>query len=240
MGTEISKAVDPVGAGRSIASQFVPPLPLGLTAPPTEVKDGLIAIPQGVTRMKFRLVGGGGAGGNVYSPAFSSTSIGGGGGAGATVNATFRITPGMTYTLTTGRGGKGERDGSASTASSITRSDGVVIATAGGGSQGGVGMFPPGTGGDGGNAVLNETIEFTEVSINVQKGGNGMIDVFGESGSGGKGADTPLSRGGAGATFTTPAGNGGAPGAGGGGGFIRGVGERGGDGGDGVATVVWE
>ena len=99
---EVLEVAPAVSAPPPVAVSAPPPLPVMSF---TEVGTTSWTAPDGVTEVEYLVVGGGGGGGNGYDMAG-----GGGGGGGMVLTGTLSVTPGQTYTVTVGDGGKGGED----------------------------------------------------------------------------------------------------------------------------------
>lgn len=112
--------------------------------------SGTFVVPAGVTRLKVKLVGGGGGGaGGGGVNGFS----GGGGAAGGYAEGYLAVTPGASITATVGAGasaGGGTTGGTGGTTSFSS-----ISATGGGGGTGSAGSCPGGTGGLGAGGYFN-------------------------------------------------------------------------------------
>ena len=98
-------------------------------------------VPEGITRLRVQLIGGGGSGGNnrLNSSCYNFAS---GGGAGAYVHCIITVVPGNILTINVGSGGvlsetAAYTDGIDGTASDISDENGTILAIANGGSGGG-------------------------------------------------------------------------------------------------------
>lgn len=83
-------------------------------------------VPQGVSSVNVKMVGGGGGGST------SLTAGGGGGGAGAFIGVTIPVCPGNTFTVSVGTGGA---IGVAGTNTTVTGPGGLVLTAGGGGTS---------------------------------------------------------------------------------------------------------
>ncbi|MEO8416708.1 MAG: SprB repeat-containing protein [Ginsengibacter sp.] len=209
-------------------------------------------VPAGVTSIKVEVWGGGGGGGAANS-GFFGNGAGGGGGGGAYKTATLSVTPGNTFTITTGAGGtagNGNAGGTGGT-TTVTGVAGTVSANGGGGGgYGNAGNGSAGTASTGGNFNGGAG---GAANGNGAGGGGGA----GNNGNGAAGGNAVTGAGGAGNPNNTPfvGGNGGAfitgngaggsgnaPGGGGGGGRQNGgfgSGNNGGTGGVGQVVITY-
>lgn len=185
-----------------ILQYHLPDLTPGFSRQEYVSANRLWQVPQGVYRLRARLVGGGGGGGG-GSAAFG----GGGGGAGGYAEAVLAVIPGQSYALVVGAGGAGAPQNVTGGSGGTSQFGGVIAAQGGLGgasanpdSHGGAGgagvagglMIPGGMGGDG-------------PSIGGVPAGNGGASYFGGGGRGSSGGGVPA--------------NGMAPGSGGGGAY---------------------
>jgi hypothetical protein len=137
--------------------------------------------PAGVTSVDYLVVGGGGGGGGSYD-----TGAGGGGGGGlALYEASYTVTPGVSYTVIVGDGGSGgvgiQGGGGDGTSTTGGNSQFGTIVASGGGAGGGSLADRTGGGGTQGNAGL-----LTAPSGG--KGGRNPENTFGAGGGGGMGS----------------------------------------------------
>jgi MSHA biogenesis protein MshQ len=153
--------------------------------------NGSIAIPSGVTSVRYLVVGGGGGGGG-NTGGWGS----GAGGAGGVLNGTgFAVTGGATYTVTVGAGGSGGKggvslgsNGGSSTFSALTASGG-----GGGASQG---VSNDGANGGSGGSGRGNGAGGTGIAGQGNNGGDGLASGNSAGGGGGAGAigATPVDR----------------------------------------------
>lgn len=188
---------------------------------------GTFVVPPGVTRIRGRVLGGGGG----ASGRSSGTAFGGaGGGGGGYSEGYFNVTPGASIAVTVGAGGAGGAAGASGTAGGTSSLGALCSATGGGfgiingggaGASGGIGgsgsggsiNVAGGDGGDGGTASL----------LMVGYGGAGAV-----LGSSHRGGSFP----------SAPSGNALAPGSGGSGSYLNGD-TGGGSGFFGLVIVEW-
>ncbi len=108
-------------------------------------------VPDGVYRIKCRVIGGGGGAGGS-----ASAKSGGGGGAGGYAEGWIDVTPGQTITITVGAGGQGGTAGNFGTSGGLSSVGGFMSASGGGyGDAGGGGTGAGGFGGTGTGGKIN-------------------------------------------------------------------------------------
>lgn len=172
--------VDASGNGNDLNTSYniVTPMPSVLTygVPGTYTWTA----PAGVTSVQALVIGGGGGG----------ADNGGGGGAGGMVyNASYSVTPGQSYTVTVGSGGRG---GSSSSNLPQNGKNSVfaTITAYGGGSGSQQGYVAAGNGGSGGGGSYNYTTGGTGTAGQGNNGGTGSYGNGGNTyyGAGGGGA----------------------------------------------------
>jgi hypothetical protein len=184
----------------------------------TPVSQGAFTVPAGITSVKLRIWGGGGAGG-------AGSGGGGGGGAGGGYSEGFYpVTPGQSYAVTVGGGGVGA--GTAGGASSF----GSLASASGGaaGANGGAGVG--GAGGAGGTGAGTGLLVTGQTGGTAFQAGSSWIGGGGGGAYGGSGAEAAVSAGAANGHAAT------LPGTGGSGGVGSGLG---GQGGPGLVLVEW-
>ncbi len=187
----------------------LPDLRPGFASAVAFTSSGSFTVPVGVTRLKVRVVGGGGAGGT------HATQPGGGGGAGGEATEWLSgVVPGTIIPVTVGAGGQpssGAGNGGTGGASSFGS---YVSATGGTGGGGGSGSGTP-TGGQGGSGSGG--------TVNLAGSWGG--DAIPSAGRGGDGGGPGAGKGGTGvAGQSAPAGSAGGGGGGGGNGLAGGAG----------------
>ena len=136
--------------------------------------------PTGVTSVKALVIAGGGGG----------ADNGGGGGAGGMIyNAAYSVTPGTSYTVTVGSGGRGG-SGSSNLPQNGKNSVFATLTAVGGGSGSQQGVVAAGNGGSGGGGSYNYTTGGTPTSGQGNSGGTGSYGNGGNTyyGAGGGGA----------------------------------------------------
>ena len=199
----------------------LPALRPGFSAIQTFTASGTFVVPNGVTRVKATVIGGGGAGGT-----HATQSAGGGGAGGQAVKVVGNLWPGTPYSVIVGAGGIGPAspgDGGAGGTSSFAS---FVSATGGAGGNGGV--APVNQAGGGGGAGVGGDVNFpgafgTDAVTVGQRGGDG-------GGPGGGRGTSGLIQG-----ISAPGWGGG----GGGGGSNGTTGAQGGNGGSGLVIVEY-
>jgi len=160
------------------------------------------AVPPGVNLLVVEMIGGGGAGsGGSY---VLDNAFGGyGGGSGAYVKAFVSVTPGATYNINVGAGGAGVAggNGGAGGNSSLTNSNGNILAYANGG--GGGTPFTGSSGGAGGGGSIPANMGPFAMAGNA---GGAQIGNVANGGAGGAGiiSGQQVGAGGSGATGQVP------------------------------------
>ncbi|MDR3718397.1 MAG: hypothetical protein P4K98_06315 [Bryobacteraceae bacterium] len=184
--------------------------------------SGWFVVPQGVSRAKVTVVGGGGAGGT-----HASLPGAGGGAGGQAIRVLTGLTPGSSYYVTVGSGGAVSASPGAGGPGGTSSFGTLVSATGGGGGGGGTDATPT-AGGPGGYGVGGD--------INI--GGSYGTDCVGPACRGGDGGGPGAGRG---TTGALPGISAGGPGGGGGGGGCSsgGVGTVGGAGASGIVIVEY-
>ncbi|HET9019596.1 MAG TPA: hypothetical protein VFN46_08420 [Acetobacteraceae bacterium] len=168
----------------------LPDLRPGFAAASAFTASGSFVVPQGVTRAKVTVIGGGGAGGT------HATQPGGGGGAGGqAIGWLSGLTPGATIAVTVGGGGQpasGAGNGGNGQASSF----GSTLSASGGtGGGGGSGSGTPagGQGGVGSGGGINLAGSWGgDASPASARGGDGGGPGSGKGGTGATGQNAPL------------------------------------------------
>jgi hypothetical protein len=186
----------------------------------TPVSQGNWIVPAGISSVKLRLWGGGGAGGSGESGA------GGGGAGGGYSEGFYPVTPGQSYFVTVGNGGVGA--GTAGGPSSF----GLLTSAAGGQAGTNGAANAGGTGGAGGNAAGTGSITPGQVGGAAFLAGSLWVSGRGGGSFGGAGAEAVV----AAANTATDGHAATLPGAGGAGGVGSGLG---GQGGPGLVLVEW-
>lgn len=213
-----------VATGAPFLSFKLPQLRPGMSQLSVFTSSGTFVVPNGVTQIRVRAVGGGGGGAGA-----SSTLAGSGGGGGGYAEAILSVAPGTSIWVTVGAGGAGGANASTWGTNGGTSSFGPYIAATGG--QGGL-VFPGGASGGFGGTGYGPQI--------CCPGGAGMDGLAGSwlgaasggasyFGGGGRGARGPWSAGGPSDAQ--------AFGAGGGGAYLYAA--QGGSGANGVVIVEW-
>ncbi len=165
-------------------------------------------VPNGVYRIKCRVIGGGGGAGGS-----ASAKSGGGGGAGGYAEGWIDVTPGQTITITVGIGGSGGTagnfgvSGGLSSIGSYMSASGGAYGDAGGGGTGAGGFGGTGTGGSV-NSVGSDGSDGTTTGA-VGAGAGGGSALGGSTRSGGSGRNSLSIGGGGSASYTTTAQSGG-------------------------------
>ncbi len=165
-------------------------------------------VPDGVYRIKCRVIGGGGGAGGS-----ASAKSGGGGGAGGYAEGWIDVTPGQTITITVGAGGKGGTAGNFGVSGRLSSVGGFMSASggaygdAGGGGTGAGGFGGAGTGGSV-NSVGSDGSDGTTTGA-VGAGAGGGSALGGSTRSGGSGRNSLSIGGGGSASYTTAAQSGG-------------------------------
>ena len=175
-----SVGVDASGNGNDLTQSYTidTPAPSVLTygAPGTYTW----VAPSGVTSVKALVIAGGGGG----------ADNGGGGGAGGMIyNAAYSVTPGNSYTVTVGSGGRGGSN-SSNLPQNGRNSVFATLTAVGGGSGSQQGVVAAGNGGSGGGGSYNYTTGGTATSGQGNAGGTGNYGNGGNTyyGAGGGGA----------------------------------------------------
>lgn len=166
--------------------------------------SGTFVVPDAVTQVRVRLVGGGGGG----APG-SATQAGSGGGAGGYAEGVFTVTPGQLVAVTVGAGGSGQAasSGTGGGWGGASSFGSYCSATGGNGGALGSNVSPGGNGGVGSGGQIN------------MQGGIGSDASPGSTAWGGLGGASYFGGGGRAATAAGSEQNGHAPGSGGGGGY---------------------
>lgn len=165
-------------------------------------------VPDGVYRIKCRVIGGGGGAGGS-----ASAKSGGGGGAGGYAEGWIDVTPGQTITITVGIGGSGGTAGNFGVSGGLSSVGGFMSASggaygdAGGGGTGAGGFGGTGTGGSV-NSVGSDGSDGTTTGA-VGAGAGGGSALGGSTRSGGSGRNSLSIGGGGSASYTTTAQSGG-------------------------------
>ncbi|SQC34205.1 glycine-rich domain-containing protein [Kluyvera cryocrescens] len=165
-------------------------------------------VPDGVYRIKCRVIGGGGGAGGS-----ASAKSGGGGGAGGYAEGWIDVTPGQTITITVGAGGQGGTAGNFGVSGGLSSVGGFMSASggaygdAGGGGTGAGGFGGAGTGGSV-NSVGSDGSDGTTTGA-VGAGAGGGSALGGSTRSGGSGRNSLSIGGGGSASYTTAAQSGG-------------------------------
>ena len=165
-------------------------------------------VPDGVYRIKCRVIGGGGGAGGS-----ASAKSGGGGGAGGYAEGWVDVTPGQTITITVGIGGSGGTAGNFGVSGGLSSVGGFMSASggaygdAGGGGTGAGGFGGTGTGGSV-NSVGSDGSDGTTTGA-VGAGAGGGSALGGSTRSGGSGRNSLSIGGGGSASYTTTAQSGG-------------------------------
>lgn len=191
------------------------------------------AVPSGVTRAKFTLIGGGGGGGG----AGGGTGAGGGGGGGATAIVWLNVS--SSVGIFVGHAGQGGPAGAAGVTGSTTRACvSTFCVDSGGGVAGSGGNGSFGAGGAGGTVTSSAT---TTVSIAGEAGQAGTDNWIGTTDIGGEGGNSTYGVGGRIQTITNSNGIAGSGyGAGGGGAvYSSGGGQTGAAGTAGLVIIEW-
>lgn len=194
-----------------------------MAGPSYITSSGTYTVPNGVTKLRYRVQGGGGGGGGC-----TTGEGGGGGGSGGHSEGVLTVTPGQAITVTIGAGGTagasgggtGGNGGTGGT-TSIAGSGFTTVSCSGG--VGGLGSLPGNaSGGAGGTATggaLNAPGGYggDGFSSTAVAGGNGAGSPFGGQGRGASGGGAPTvatsyGSGGGGAYATAAAGGAGSPG----------------------------
>jgi hypothetical protein len=130
------------------------------------LSNGTFVVPSNVTRIKVEMWGGGGGSGKGYQGNQGIEYSGGGGGAGGYDLGVFTVTPGSSFPVTVGSGGKTNQTGGTSSFGGLMSTTGgsggangttgpEALGGAGGNSSGGLlaGAFPGGSGANGDSPV---------------------------------------------------------------------------------------
>lgn len=136
------------------------------------LSSGTFVVPEGVYKIKARVIGGGGGGGG----GGNTNASGRGGGGGGYVEGSFSVTPGQSIPVTVGAGGAGGGASGTNGASGGSSSLGALASAGGGEFGGGTGSGIATAGGTGGSAsggylAINGTAGATGVIINTTYGG---------------------------------------------------------------------
>lgn len=136
------------------------------------LSSGTFIVPDGVYKIKARVIGGGGGGGG----GGNTNASGRGGGGGGYVEGSFAVTPGQSIPVTVGAGGAGGGASGTNGASGGSSSLGALASAGGGEFGGGSGSGIATAGGGGGSAsggylAINGTAGATGVVINTVYGG---------------------------------------------------------------------
>ncbi|EQB0359548.1 hypothetical protein ACYAGF_000734 [Yersinia enterocolitica] len=165
-------------------------------------------VPDGVYRIKCRVIGGGGGAGGS-----ASAKSGGGGGAGGYAEGWIDVTPGQTITITVGIGGSGGTAGNFGVSGGLSSVGGFMSASggaygdAGGGGTGAGGFGGTGTGGSVNSVGSDGSDGTTTGAVGAGVGGGSALG--GSTRSGGSGRNSLSIGGGGSASYTTTAQSGG-------------------------------
>lgn len=165
-------------------------------------------VPDGVYRIKCRVIGGGGGAGGS-----ASDKSGGGGGAGGYAEGWIDVTPGQTITITVGIGGSGGTAGNFGVSGGLSSVGGFMSASggaygdAGGGGTGAGGFGGTGTGGSVNSVGSDGSDGTTTGAVGAGEGGGSALG--GSTRSGGSGRNSLSIGGGGSASYTTTAQSGG-------------------------------
>jgi hypothetical protein len=181
--TLVGKATTDIFTNKSIGAGGLAGLTLGVTR---FTASGTFTIPTGVTSVRCRVVGGGGAGGGT-SGTGSVNGVGGSSG-GYGEKILTGLTPGNTFTITIGAGGTGVSNGTGNSGGTTTVASGTQTITsiiANGGNGGLVNGQPlaGASAGSGGDSNFGGSPGQTGFSVNI--GGNGAGATFAGGGAAG-------------------------------------------------------
>jgi hypothetical protein len=199
----------------------LPELRPGFSAMQSYTANGSFVVPQGVTRLRVRAIGGGGGGGGNFG-----NGGGGGGGGGGYAEGIFAVGPGQVIAVTVGAAGAAGTNGSGTASGNSggnggASSFGAFLSAAGGQGGGGAlagGQGNSGPGGSGSGGAVNMAGSAGNAGLNA-----------GPNGFGGHGGAASAGGGGGAASSGLPSAGGfpGGGGAGGGGGFAGAAGAPG-------------